>query len=351
MNELVLNETPIRTSRNFNINNIKIDCNMPENILGFSNLEIKNENAKIKIDENISINKKLTYGVGTILTDKKSNKTLKIEIDSKENKEVFLDFKFDKKNNVLFDNIEIIANENTSATVIIKYTCEENFEYFHNLVLKTVGKNNSNLNVIIINFMNLESHNFMSIENQIKTSAKVNYKIIDFGGKESITNFYSNLLEKEAENTVDVIYLGEEKQLFDLNYIEELRGEKSNASIEVQGALNDLSKKHFKGTIDFKKGAKKAIGYENDACMLLSDMAKSLSLPMLLCSEEDVEGNHSSSAGKIGKKELFYIQSRGFNSKEATKLMVRAKFNRIIESIESNELKEEILQKIDEKLD
>ena len=59
MNELVLNETPIRTSRNFNINNIKIDCNIPENILEFSNLDIKNENAKIKIDENISINEKL----------------------------------------------------------------------------------------------------------------------------------------------------------------------------------------------------------------------------------------------------------------------------------------------------
>ena len=37
---------------------------------------------------------------------------------------------------------------------------------------------------------------------------------------------------------------------------------------------------------------------------------------MLLCSEEDVEGNHSSSAGKIGDKELFYIMSRGFELKD-----------------------------------
>ena len=52
---------------------------------------------------------------------------------------------------------------------------------------------------------------------------------------------------------------------------------------------------------------------------------------MLLCSEEDVEGNHSSSAGKVGEKELFYIMSRGFNEKEAMKLLVRAKFNKIIQ--------------------
>ena len=85
--------------------------------------------------------------------------------------------------------------------------------------------------------------------------------------------------------------------------------------------------------------------------MLLSETAKSLSLPMLLCSEEEVEGNHSSSAGKIGEKELFYIMSRGFELKEAMKLMVRAKFNKILTGIENDELKNIILREIDERLE
>ena len=85
--------------------------------------------------------------------------------------------------------------------------------------------------------------------------------------------------------------------------------------------------------------------------MLLSDTAKSLALPMLLCSEEDVEGAHSTSAGKIGEKELFYIMSRGFDVKEAMKLMVKANFNEIIESIKNEELKQQILTEIDIRLD
>ena len=96
---------------------------------------------------------------------------------------------------------------------------------------------------------------------------------------------------------------------------------------------------------------KKATGNENESCMLLSNTAKSIALPMLLCSEEEVEGNHSSSAGKIGEKELFYIMSRGFELKEAMKLMVRARFNKILENIENEDLKEEILQEIDKRLD
>lgn len=71
---------------------------------------------------------------------------------------------------------------------------------------------------------------------------------------------------------------------------------------------------------------------------------------MLLCSEEDVEGNHSSAAGKVGNKELFYIMSRGFSEKQAMKLIVRAKFNKIIEQIQNEAVKNEILYEIDKKL-
>jgi hypothetical protein len=136
-----------------------------------------------------------------------------------------------------------------------------------------------------------------------------------------------------------------------LNYIAELRGEKANIDIEVQGALSGTAKKHFKGTIDFKKGCKKSIGNENEACMLLSDTAKSLALPMLLCSEEDVEGNHSSSSGKADEKELFYIMTRGFSKKEAMKLLVRARFNKLLESISDDALRNEISFEIDKRLD
>lgn len=42
--------------------------------------------------------------------------------------------------------------------------------------------------------------------------------------------------------------------------------------------------------------------------------------------------------------------SRGFTQKEANKLIVRAKFNKIIENIENEELKCQIAKEIDEKL-
>ena len=355
MENLKLNETPVRTAKNFRINNIKLEnIEFPEVIPSFENVTIIGDTSKIDINSDTDTN--LVYGLSEELTEqvkREANQKIKLNINSNQNEraEAEIDFNFDNENSVLIDNIEIIANENTKSTVIIKYTSNKENECYHNGIIKAKAEKNAELNIVLVNLMNTKSNNFLAIENDFGENAKINYTIVDFGGKHSITNYYSNLQGDNCDNQLNTIYLGKENQVFDLNYIGELRGKKSNIDIEVQGALKDTSKKHFKGTIDFKKGCKKATGNENEACMLLSDTAKSIALPMLLCSEEEVEGNHSSSAGKIGEKELFYIMSRGFELKEAMKLMVRARFNQILEKIENEELREEILQEIDKRLD
>ena len=71
---------------------------------------------------------------------------------------------------------------------------------------------------------------------------------------------------------------------------------------------------------------------------------------MLLCTEDDVEGNHSTASGKVDESSVFYIMSRGLSYKEAVRLLVKANFNKIIEGINNEDVREEILQEIDERL-
>ena len=353
MQTLKLNETPVRTAKNFNINNITIKDINTDEVKPFNNVEIKTNN-KVNIKESIENDDNLSYGLGEVLTKQvkeNANQKMSFIIESKQDKETEVIFKLDDKNPILVDDIEIIAKEGSKGTIIIKYETKGNVEGFHNGIIRVSASKNADINVIIVNLLNDKSNHFISIENILEENAKLNCCMVDFGGKNSVINYYSNLIGDEAQNKINTIYLGKENQVLDINYIGELRGKKSDIEIEVQGALKDKAKKHFKGTIDFKKGCKGSSGNENEACMLLSDTAKSIALPMLLCSEEEVEGNHSSSAGKIGEKELFYIMSRGFELKEAMKLMVRARFNKILENIKNESLKEEILEEIDRRLD
>lgn len=354
-----LNETPVRTSRNFNINNIKLEnIVIPETINDFNNVKIDDECLIAGSNTNLntkSDNKQvdIKYGLSKELTQQvinNHNKKIDLKIDYKEKTKRIVDFKFDKENLQLVEQINIEAEENSESTIIIKYESEDNIPAYHNGIIDIKTHENAKLDIIIVNLMNGTSNNFLTIQSRLNENSKINCNIIDFGGQNSITNYYSNLLGDNSDNQINTIYLGTNNQVFDINYIAELYGKKSNVNIEVQGALKDKAKKHFKGTIDFKKGCKKAKGNENESCMLLSNTSKSLALPMLLCSEEEVEGNHSCSSGKVSEKELFYIMSRGFSLKEAIKLLVRAKFNSIIQKINDEELQNTILNEIDRRI-
>ena len=333
MNELKLNETPIRTSRNFLINNIKLtDVEIQEAVEEFKNVEII---GRKNITENIE-ETKLTYGLGEILQNniiKNSNSKLNINA---ENEEIRIIYNFDDDNINLINNI--VVNATKKCKLYIVYKSNTNKECFHNGVIKINALENSKIDVVVVNTMNKNSNNFEAYENIIESNASVNYTIID-------------ILGEKAKNDLKTIYLGAENNIKDLNYIAELRGKQSFIDIDVQGALSGNAKKNFKGTIDFKKGCKKAKGNENEFCMLLSEKARSIALPMLLCTESDVEGNHSTASGKVDNQELFYIMSRGLSYNEAVKLIVKARFNKILNRIADEDLRNEIIEEIEERLD
>ena len=348
MEKLKVNDTPVRTARNFKINNIEVELDLPEKIAEFKNVEIIND--KSIIDNEVS-NTSLTYGTGKILEElnyETANSKVRIQTSNKK-EDIIIRYNFDDNNVNLINQIEIIANGDTN--VIIEYKSQTSQKCLHNGIIRVIANENAKLDVTIVNLLNENSDNFEAIENRLEKNSKVNYTIIDIGGKTSISNYYSNIIGENADNDLKSIYLGIGEQRKDINYIAELRGTKTNIDIDVQGVLKDSAKKNFKGTIDFKKGSKKAKGNENEYCMLLSDKAKSIALPMLLCTEEDVEGNHSTASGKVDEKQLFYIMTRGISYKEAVKLIVKSKFNKIIERILDEELKNEILSEIDKRLD
>ena len=116
-----------------------------------------------------------------------------------------------------------------------------------------------------------------------------------------------------------------------MNYLVDIKSE-SNSNINVVGVLKDYANKSFKGTIDFKAGAKKAIGRVDEKVLLLSDDVKSRSLPMLLCGEEDVTANHTLAVSNFDEDKLFYLMSRGYSYDEAISLVVRGFANPISKS-------------------
>lgn len=351
--EYILNETTTRTSVNYGINNIKLNLEVPKinDTYEFENLSLETEELdkiSIKIDDNIG---ELKNKIGISL-----NKYKKIEIGIPDNtiltKPISLEFEFDDDNNNLEDNIIIKAGKNSKADIFIYYsTINENNNdeksNFHILKQESFLEENSLINVTVSNMLSENDYSFLSFENNLNENSKLNHTIIDLGGTNKISNYHTKLLGDCSENNVKNIYLGFKNDIIDIFYNIEAIGKKTRCDIEVEGAIKDFAKKNFKGIIDFKENSKASKGNENERCLILSENARSKSLPILLCHEEDVEGNHGVSSGKPDENKLFYLMTKGISYNDARNLLVKANLNRIINTIDSEELKKDIYQKIE----
>ena len=107
--EIKVNETPVRTSRNFRINNIKLEnINIPEERVELKNVSVISEDVLGRED----VTKiPLTFGNGSFLennVEKYANNTLKI-VTTKNKKDVKIIYTLDSENKTLINNLEIIA--------------------------------------------------------------------------------------------------------------------------------------------------------------------------------------------------------------------------------------------------
>ena len=107
-------------------------------------------------------------------------------------------YDFDDDNLQLVNQIDICATGN--ANIIIEYKSSTNKECFHNGVIKVFAKENAKLNITVINLLNNNSEHFEAMENILEDNSDLNYTIIDIGGKNSIQNYYSNIIGDNAEN-------------------------------------------------------------------------------------------------------------------------------------------------------
>lgn len=299
-----LNKIPVKTTNGFNINDLKIDLELPKE------QEFKEYNSNIKVKYRYD---KCDSKIG--LSFKKSL-TLDLEIDKAYQEDIIFTYNYPH----LVSNINIHFLKNSKANIIFKYNGDFNFTK-----LNIISDKESTGNISIIN--KLSKTNIIASESIVNGYLKQN--LLDISGNTRIYNFYSEVNEN-ATSILNNVYIGKNNDLIDMNYNYINKGINSNTNINVEGVLSDNATKNFRGTIDFIKGSSNSIGSEKENCILLSDTAISKSVPLLLCGEEDVTGSHAVSNGKPDPDKLFYLMTKGFSLDEATKLIIMGNFEKLL---------------------
>ena len=155
--------------------------------------------------------------------------------------------------------------------------------------------------------------------------ARVDVKHEVLGAGQSYTGLAADLLGDTAKMTIDTDYLGAREQVRDFNYELRHRGRKTECQIDANGVLTGTSKKVYRGTIDLVHGCKGSQGNERETVLLANKGVDNKTVPVILCDEDDVAGNHGATIGHVRDEQLFYLACRGLDEQAAENLFIRAK--------------------------
>lgn len=296
------------------------------------NSDEKNSGEKPELDENSC--EKLHPIENLILKTVKTQKTIVIEGENQNPFIINFDF-----NSPAVNKYDIFAKENSSGVAIFVYKGNAD-----SLIKTNVyAAKNSNLKIVKVQLL---EENCLHIDDTAifqKENSKVHFIQIELGGKHVNSGLRVVLKENSASFVSNAAYLTKGEQLLDMNHIVEHFGEKTESKMRVQGSLKDDSKKTYRGTIDLKKGCRGAKGNETEETLLLSPNVVNKSLPIILCDEEDVEGEHGATIGKLSAQTLFYMQTRGISEDVAQILFSKAKIQAAADLIPDENVKNEIL--------
>lgn len=154
--------------------------------------------------------------------------------------------------------------------------------------------------------------------------ARIDVRQTVLGAEKSYTGLAGDLRGDSSQVGVDVRYLGRAQQLRDFSYTLRHHGQKTECAIGANGVLAGTSKKTLRGTIDLIRGCKGASGQENETVLLVDEGVENKTVPVILCSEDDVAGNHGATIGHVRPEQMFYLASRGLTQEAAERMFVSA---------------------------
>ena len=134
--------------------------------------------------------------------------------------------------------------------------------------------------------------------------------------------------------------------MLDFNDVSVHTGKDTLCEMHTAGVLTGHASKILRGTVDFQRGAKRGVGHESEDVLLFSPNARNRTAPLILCGEEEVEGQHAASVGRLDENKLYYLRSRGLSEAQARRLMVDARFAPAIDKIPLADLQDEVRENV-----
>jgi Fe-S cluster assembly protein SufD len=173
---------------------------------------------------------------------------------------------------------------------------------------------------------------------------------VSMGASVSRVDLNAQLLGPGANSDMLGLYFGDNTQHFDHNTSQDHLAPNTASDLLYKGALDHESRSVFRGIIRVHPDAQKTDAYQTNRNLLLSDEARSDSLPNLEIQADDVKCSHGATVGQLDEESRFYLMSRGLSREQAERLVVMGFLGEVLSRLPLGGVVEKVTSVIESKL-
>lgn len=193
----------------------------------------------------------------------------------------------------------------------------------------------------------LNSHLISHREVQQAADSHFSAATFTFAGRFVRNNLHIHLNGSRSEALLHGLYLLRGSSHADNHTLVDHAVPHCHSNELYKGVMMEQSRGVFNGKILVRPQAQKTLAYQSNKNILLSSEAEVNTKPQLEIFADDVKCSHGATTGRLDANALFYLRARGVPEAAAKALLTRAFAGEVVDSVQSEPLKEWLLNRIE----
>ena len=251
-------------------------------------------------------------------------------------------FVADVENGASFPRLLVVAEENSSATLIESFVSSHSGKYFTNAIAEIVLKDGAQLEHYRVQRESNNAYHVSTTSAELGRSSRYDTTSINLGAQLSRHDVSVVMDHEGAETAVDGLYMVGFDQHSDTHSVIDHKQPHCTSHQLYKGILDGNGRAVFNGKVFVREGAQKTDAQQTNKNLLLSEKARVDTKPQLEIYADDVKCAHGAAVGQIDPEELFYLEARGIGPELGRSLLTYGFAEEVIGKIKIDSIRAQL---------
>ncbi len=232
-------------------------------------------------------------------------------------------FRINTENMGQFERTLIIAEEGSDVTYIEGCTAPVySTDSLHSAVVEIIAKPSSRVRYTTVQNWSQNVYNLVTKRAIAQENATMEWVDCNLGSKLTMKYPSIYLLGEGAHGEVLSIAFAGDGQHQDAGAKIIHGAPRTTSSIFAKSIAKDGGRSTYRGLLEVAKGATESRSKVVCDALMLDEESRSDTYPTIRIDESDADVGHEATVSKVGDEQVFYLQSRGLDEEEASKMIV-----------------------------